>query len=185
MGQSFHRAVNNLSVIEAVADCVWDPRVRYHDHRSSPQLIVLTVLRFVLVFSSLLHLGCPSGFSSCPSSFLSSVQGSMPPNCVVSSCYLLSVCLSVIVHPTQNGQTCYEPQSILLPVYAVAMAMCCAKTAVQFVDVIQILILYFLLFGLTWTAYHSSQVLATVHCDVNKEQNHIPVAEWLLLLAIS
>ena len=38
---------------------------------------------------------------------------------------------------------------------------------------------------ITWTAQHSSQVLATVLCDVNKEQNHIPIAEWLLLLAIS
>jgi hypothetical protein len=27
---------------------------------------------------------------------------------------------------------------------------------------------------ITWTAYHSSQVLATARCDVNKEQNHNP-----------
>jgi len=26
--------MNKLSVIEAIAYCLWDPRVHYHDHRS-------------------------------------------------------------------------------------------------------------------------------------------------------
>ena len=60
------------------------------------------------------------------------------------SCQLLSaVCLlSCTQH---SGQTRYKPQSVLLPVYVVAMVNVLCKTAVQFVDVIHILTLYFLL----------------------------------------
>jgi hypothetical protein len=105
------------------------------------QLIVLIVLRFVLVLSSHLCPGCPSGFSSCPSSFLSSVQGSMPPNCAIISCYLLSVC-----YRAPNTERT-DMLRTLVHTLASVCCMCCAKAAVQFVDVIEILILCFLLFG--------------------------------------
>ena len=187
MGQSFHCDMNNLSVMEAIAYCLWDPE-GLSPWSQEPQLIVLIVLRFVLVLSSHLCLGCPSGFfpfMSFKLSFIISVISTGKHATKFCSYWLLSaVCLLLCAQHRTDGR--YEPQFIHLPVCVVAMVMCCAKTAVQCVDGCDsdsFFVFYFI--WITRTAYHSSPVLATVHCDVNKEWSHIPLAEWLLLLTVS
>jgi len=140
-----------------------------------PQLIVLIVLRFVLILSSHLYQGCQTGFWGCPSSFLSSVQGSMPPNCAVISCYLLSVC-----YHAPNTEWTDTLWTIVCSLASVCCGHCCVLcegcSTICGCDWESYFIFSFI--WITWTAYHSCQVLATVHFDVNREQNHIPVAEW-------
>lgn len=141
-GQSFHCYVNNLSVSEAISLCWWDLRVHYHDHRNPTASPYCSKNPFSIFLPSVSRLSkwvfFPSCSSSCPLSLLSSLQGSMPQNCAVSSCYLLSVC-----YRAPNT----EQTDMLWTLIHTLASVWCAKTAAQFVDVIRSFTLYFHLFG--------------------------------------
>jgi hypothetical protein len=178
-GQSFHCYVNNLSASEAISLCWWDLRVHYHDHRNPTASSYCSKNCFIIFLPSVSRLSewvfFLSCSSSCPLSLLSSLQGSMPLNCAVSSCYLLSVCL--ILHPTQNRRYVMNPNP-----YSCQCVICKDLSTICGCDSESYIVFSFI--WIMWTEYLSFKVLAAVHCDVNKEKNHIPVEGWLLLVAI-